>query len=231
MMISLSLALPQPRGGGGSSPATVPLYQMVPSRSQEAETIAWSPTGVSVSVSAISTPYGDGQFLRKLAETAVTGSHNVYTPNAISYTAGTAYTHFVDMRAGERNWVKLRPTMNAFDFSNATVNFDLSTGTVGLIGSAITSAEVLSLGNSVYRCIFRATATATGTGGMAIDLRTSNAAGAATAYAGTLGSGAYIGGVQVSSGTTLRPYQRVAAAGVYSQPAIPGVQDAATVVP
>ena len=123
----------------------------------------WSKSATTITENDIVSPDGN-ENASKIVETTATSNHFVYySLNNISYVSGTTYTQSAVLKKGTRQYVQLLGTSVAFG-ANAYANFDLSDGTVGNVGSGVSSTTVENLGNGWYRCSMTADAINTASG-------------------------------------------------------------------
>lgn len=164
---------------------------------------AWAKTNSTITANTIVSPDGTLD-ADKLVETATTNLHYIsQTP-----TTGTSDTFTLTCyaKAAERRIVELRiGDVGYSSGSRVYATFDLSTGTVGTIGSVTatnTSQSIASVGNGFYRISVTATLSVTSTTTLAfVSLRTSTSAlSAGESYTGDGYSGIYIWGAQLEAG-------------------------------
>jgi hypothetical protein len=209
--------------------APVSVYTKVASYSQEIDNAAWTKAAATAPVTGFPTPYGDGQFARKLTDTATTAQHMVTIAATQSFVSGQTYGTFYDVCAAEHGYVQIAFNSTSHG-ATAWATYNLNAGTVGNTGAGAVSPQILALGNGWYRCVLFAVATATTTA-QPPHLGFCGNANAATrlpSYLGA-GAGAYVAGFTLFDGAVLRPYQRVSASTLdITEPAIAGVQTGAT---
>lgn len=191
--------------------ANQPLYvkaQNLLTYSEQIDVANWTKVVVTASVNVITAP--DGTLTaEKLEEVAATNFHMVR--QTISLANNTQYTMSAYFKLEERKFVELAPFIGGVGGVNAY--FNLETGAItNVVGTnwVVNSTLLTFVGNGWCRCSITFT---TGTGGSAfIDYRLAPSAGVNN-YAGTLGSGVYMWGAQLQTGT-LSTYQRTEGAAI-----------------
>jgi hypothetical protein len=151
-------------GGGATQNGLLIEEQRVNSvtHSEEFDNAAWIKSGaggVTITANDILAPDGTITADKMMAD-AVSGEH--YAEDSISFSAGT-YTHSVFAKAGEYNYIRLRPVHVGASEGNTSLADYLLTGdgTATLGAGAGTSASIESYGNGWYRCIITFTVTGT----------------------------------------------------------------------
>ena len=164
-------------------------------RSEEFNDASWGKVGSSITENTIVAPAGTltGDYV---VETATTGSHRV--SQTFSAVSGTAYTQSVFAKAGARSFIQL--FLDSVQFGvNAFANFNLSTGTIGTVGSSAT-ATITPVGNGWYRCTITVTASSTSSSVAYYQIITSATSARVETYTGDGFSGIYIWGAQLEAG-------------------------------
>ena len=163
--------------------------------SEQLDNVSWSTSAVSFTANATVAPDGTTT-ADKMAET-VTGSaiQHLIVQSIGTVSIGAVYTSSIYAKAGERTCISV--TANA----EAYIVFDLVAGT---IFQGASQATMTAVGNGWYRCC--ATFTKTNTNGNFYYLTWDNAGGGLNNYIGTVGSGLYIWGAQVETGTSATSY-------------------------
>ncbi len=158
---------------------------------------AWTTTRAVVSANFITSPT---TLLNadKLVETNETGAHHIN--KSLSFTAGTAYTLSVYLKAGERTIARLQfgNTGGVFTPSTNGAYFNVGNGTVFGVGST-TKASITNVGNGWYRCSITSVAQSTGTDQVFLPFLVSS--GTTTSYTGDNTSGLYVWGSQLEAGS------------------------------
>lgn len=168
--------------------------------------IAWSTTNASVVSNTNETldPFGNYN-ADKISETSASGNH--FIANAtMSIVSGTTYTGsvFYKKSASSPDWIQIAfSTLGLAGFAN----FNLSTGTIGNVGSGCT-AQIQSLGNGWYRCSLTQTSTASGTSGGPVLVFTNNTNSLTryVIYAGNTNTSIYAFGAQFEAGAYATTY-------------------------
>lgn len=150
----------------------------------------WTKIGASVSANAVNAV--DGTLSAdKIVEGASTGRHDA-SSNAVT-AAATQYTASMYLKAGERNWVKLR--LGASGILEGAW-FDLATGAIGTINAGY-SASIRDEGGGWYRCSVTFTAPA---GNIFVGIHPCAVDGSIN-YTGNGTSGIYAWGAQLEAGS------------------------------
>jgi len=168
--------------------------------------IAWSTTNASVVSNTNETldPFGLNN-ADKISETSVSGIHFIANVT-MSIVSGTTYTGsiFYKKSASSPDWIQIAfSTLGLAGFAN----FNLSTGTIGNVGSGCT-AQIQSFGNGWYRCSLTQTATASGTSGGPVLVFTNNTKLLTryVNYAGNTNTSIYAFGAQFEQGSYATTY-------------------------
>jgi hypothetical protein len=133
----------------------------------------------------------------KITGDGTSGQH--YVLQSANYTSGTAYTCSIFAKADTNNYIQL--ILGAAPFGSANYcNFDLSDGSIGTTGPAISDEFIEDYGDGWYRIGFSATAVSTGSGNFFPTLVTSSSAtffesnsttGSVFLYGGMVEQGSY----------------------------------------
>jgi hypothetical protein len=185
-------------------------------RTEEFDNAAWTKAGASVTANSVVAPDGTTT-ADTLIESATTGGHRVEQ----TFAAGIAsYRWSVYARANQRSVLQLFFDSTLFGV-NAFANFDLSSGTLGTVGSAAV-ASIETVGSSFYRLTLVAAATTAGTGTAFAAMATSTTTGRNPSYTGDGTSGLYLWGADLRLATDAAyPYQRVVTATDYADVGVP----------
>lgn len=172
--------------------------------SEDLVNAAWgASTEVTVSSNVVAAPNGTVT-ADKVIEAANTGAHRVLRSN-VSVNA-VSHTTSMYAKAAERTWLFMQ---NPYE-TNAQAWFNLSTGTIGTIGSGAT-ATMQSVGNGWYRCSITATSTIS----IATTYFGPTTGNGVITYTGDGTSGIYIWGAQLSVGPYPLDYTPTTSAAVY----------------
>lgn len=167
-------------------------------RSQEFDNASWARVNLSVSVDSILAPNGDTS-AETLTDDAVSGQHNTGCAG-VTFSAATAYTFSVFLKAGTATWAQLRFDPGVPFPSGCFANFNLASGVVGTVG-ADASATIKAFPNGWYRCAVTSTADAGGGLYRAfVQLTNSTDAVIAVTYSGS-GQSLYAWGAQLEAGS------------------------------
>ena len=157
---------------------------------EQFDNAAWAKLNTTITADVTTSPDGTSN-ADKLTETGTTGLH--YAANTSNRT-GT-FTQSVYAKAAERTSVAFGLALNS-----SGVVFNLSNGTVTSTGVGWSNSTITPVGNGWYRCSATATLAASW---IYISPNTANS------YAGTAGSGIFIWGAQLETGSTATAYQCV----------------------
>lgn len=158
-------------------------------RSAELENAYWSKDNSSISANAAIAPDGTTA-MDKVVEAATTNTHGV--TRSVSFVSGTTYAIEFFAKAAGRDYVLANFPTAAFG-ANLSSFFNLAAGTLGTAGAGCTNF-IQHVGNSVYRCVSIAVATATAAGVPGIYLSPN---GATTSYLGDGSSGALLSDLSI----------------------------------
>ena len=151
--------------------------------------------GVSVNTTATTSPIGTSNGNKVIEDTSNSG-HTIRTsagtPNGFDIVS-------VYAKAAERSFIQLQSWADPA----SRVNFDLTNGVVSA-ASVATIYGIESVGNGWYRCY--ANVQASGGGTVGVGIITSGTSAWNENYLGNGTSGVYMWGLQVNTGTTLKPY-------------------------
>ena len=179
--------------------------------SQDFSNAAW--TKASTTITANSTTAPDGTTTASTVTASGGGIINRVAQTSIS---GTFMFSFY-AKANTQNFIQLNQNAS----SNYFANFDLSTGTVGTVGSS-TTATITSVGSSWYRCTMTVTSATSGVLGLYV-IDSSTAAAFATT---TSTSNFYIWGAQLEQRSSLTAYTATTTQAITNY--IPALQTAAS---
>lgn len=171
-------------------------------RSSEFDNSAWGNVGVTVAPDTVVAPNGT-LTADKLVENTGDSRHD--TNQYVTVVAGV-YTYSQYVKAGERNWVKLR--LGPIGVLTGAW-FNLATGVVGAVDTGYT-ASIVAVGAGWYRCSITTTLPA---GGAAPSVFIAPSDGVSV-YQGDGTSGIYIWGAQVEAGEFPTSYIPTAASQV-----------------
>jgi hypothetical protein len=158
----------------------------------------------SITASAAIAPDGTPS-ASKLVEAAGASTHYMDL-NARSYTASTAYTYSIYVKAAERTSVMIFFYGDNAVFANKSVHVNLTTGTIAYTGAGITSS-IQNVGNGWYRIIATGTAAASATGYIGLYLSTAPGSSDGTvSYTGNGVSGVYVWGAQLEAASSVGNY-------------------------
>jgi hypothetical protein len=189
-------------------------------QSQNLLNATWTNNATTVSATLYTDPLG-GTTANNLIETATTNSH--FITGTVSVTSGINYTFSAYLKIGvgatAPNFVQL--SLSTGGFASGYGNFNISTGALGAT-SGLVSSSITSVGSGWYRCSITATATATGSGGIAIIgfTNNNNALGRLPSYAGAITSDVLVWGTQFEVGSTLNNYVATTTTAVYGTPTL-----------
>ena len=159
--------------------------------SEAFDNASWTKARVSIVTGAQANPVNGLFNAQKLMEdTSASISHLVYRSLGLS---GVPCVISIYAKPSGRNWFTI-----ATDTANTRVFFNVATGTLGTIGSAVT-ATITAVGNGWYRCAIYGTFSGNVYFGTAPADNT-------VSYTGDGNSGVYIYGAQLSNSASLDPY-------------------------
>lgn len=119
-----------------------------------------------------------------IVELTTTNNHGIIS-SANSYTSGVTYTTSFFVKAGTATVIQFRFPSTRFS-ATAYGNFNVGSGVVGSMGSAITSSGIINVGGGIYLCWLSAPSTVTGSGQTAFQLTNNNASATKSpSYLGT----------------------------------------------
>jgi hypothetical protein len=157
--------------------------------SQDFTNAAWVKDGSTATANAATSPDGTSN-ADKLFETATTDFHRVFG-STISVTSGTAYTASIFVKAAEVTTFAIELRLTA----------SVGTAIFNLVAETATNGGIIQdYGNGWYRCIFTATATATGNGRPFFYIKQ------ASSYAGNASNGILIYGASLEAGSYSTSY-------------------------
>jgi hypothetical protein len=125
-------------------------------RSQEFDDAAWFKTNIAVAANTGETTAPDGtSTAEKLTSNAGSAQHYLQRSTGyVSVINGLTYAFSVFVKAGTETVVQLAAGNAPAFGTNAFVNFDLTAGTTGTVGSAASNASIVAVGNGWYRISF-----------------------------------------------------------------------------
>ena len=162
------------------------------SRSQEFDySTDWVSTGVTVAANATTAP--DGTLTADtLNESTALANHSI--GRAFNMATGTTYVFSVFIKSNGRPYVLVRT-------NTASSEFDLSTGTVSVIGTG--SPTITKFGNGWYRCAIQFVSNGSN---VTPTVLMKDSIGGAVNYTGNGASGVYVWGAQVEAGAFATSY-------------------------
>lgn len=161
--------------------------------SQEFDNAAWSKQGLIVTSNFAAGL--DGTITAdKLIENAVNTVHLIDS-NFSSITSGITYTSSVYAKAAERSVILIQ---NQGVLGAEYANFNLSSGSISLLGAGATRATIQNVGNGWYRCSLTSTAVSNGLGFIRIYIQNSLTGNGG--YQGDGTSGIFLWGAQLEEG-------------------------------
>ncbi|SHF52040.1 hypothetical protein SAMN02745157_2288 [Kaistia soli DSM 19436] len=150
---------------------------------------SWTKTRTSVTIGATTGPDGTTSGQKLVAASSSAATHTIGS-NGTALTAGNPVTASIYAKAAELSWIGVSISGQA----NSLTFFNLATGAVGTIGTAIATARIVPAGNGWYRCILSMVAVSTASTGISMRLATGDAA---DTFAGDGTSGIYLFGGQI----------------------------------
>lgn len=160
----------------------------------------WTKTNVTITDNAATSPEGVDNAVQITGD-GTSGQH--YVLQSANYTSGTTYTCSIFAKADTHNYIQLIIGAAPFGSTNYC-NFDLSDGSIGTTGSAISDEFIEDYGDGWYRIGFSATAVSTGSGNFFPTLVTSDSAPFLESNS-TTGS-VFLYGAQVEAGSYATSY-------------------------
>ena len=154
------------------------------------DTSQWTDSGITYSVNYIISPDGTLNGSKAIINDTITSS-DTRPMTSVAVTSGTNYVFSVFGKADEFDMINLDFSNSAF--SNVSVDYNLTNGTVTFVAGSPVSQGVEDYGNGWYRCYVVATAIATTTTALIIRLD-DNPTGDGT-------KGLYLWGSQVEQGS------------------------------
>jgi hypothetical protein len=185
-------------------------------RSEEFDNALWVKAGVTVTANTATAPNGTTT-ADKVIPSAVTSSFKELQQNIV-VTAGVNYTFSYYVKADGYSFVQF--VGSSGQFGTFSVNYDLSTGTETAFvtgSSTITQRSITDAGSGWYRISVTATALATGSGRVAVDIIPASNSLRAVSWAGDGTSGVLMWGAQAEAVT----YQTTA--GTYNSTSPPNL--------
>jgi hypothetical protein len=136
-------------------------------RSQEFDDAAWFKTNIAAAANTGDTTAPDGtSTAEKLTSNAGSAQHYLQrSTGLVSVINGLTYAFSVFVKAGTETVVQLAAGNAPAFGTNAFVNFDLTAGTTGTVGSAASNASIVAVGNDWYRISFTCPAIANNANG------------------------------------------------------------------
>ncbi len=148
----------------------------------------WTKNRTAVTLNAATSPDGASNGSKLVASSGTAASH-IMQSNGSSLASGSPVTVSIYAKAAELSWIGIGPTNQ----TNAVAFFNLATGAVGTVQSAVTSARMVPAGNGWYRCIVTMVANTTVSTGLLLFLCSADNT---TSFAGDGTSGVYLYGGQ-----------------------------------
>jgi hypothetical protein len=162
----------------------------------------WTKNGTTIGINTTIAPNGT-----LTADTITRNGSSQFNPLSenVSVISGLNYTFSVYAKKDTNDFIQIFSTVALFT-GNFFANFDLNTGVVGTVGSAILGASISSVGNGWYRCAVSGPAVASGNSNcFAMSLVT--LASASRAQSNTLTTSVFLWGAQAVEGTSALDYQ------------------------
>jgi hypothetical protein len=208
-------------------PGTTAWRRNLLTRTEEFDNAAWVPPSGSVTFgSEVSGPFGSP--VKKWVEQNATGFHR----RSQTITGLTTATFFVVAKAAERSWIGIWQNGAAAGWPNNTsrVSFNLSSGSLGTVGSGWSNAFITHLGDGWYLC---GASAGGGTGGFQASIGIQEGDNV-NSYAGNGSSGLYVAAAQLEPGSTATNYQRITDVNteiIANSPGLTLFQDATGTIP
>lgn len=175
-------------------------------RTEEFNVVAWVKISTTVTADSVVAPNGTTT-ADTITAVAATSGH--YTGQIISTVlSATVYTVSVYARAGTNNFIQIARDGDAQNYAN----FDLSSGSVGTVGTKTTAPAPVSVGGGWYRCSATFDSTSTSGTGHRFYIVNSSTAAFAQSWAAAGTETVYLWGAQLELGGTATAYQKVVTA-------------------
>ena len=168
-------------------------------QSSSFDSATWTKTALTVTANTTISPSGI-QDADTILGNGTSSSRGV--SQIISVTSGTTYSTSFYVKKNTNNFVQILFSGAIFS-TNVWANFDLNSGVLGSVGSAAT-ASIESVGDGWYRCTIVATATATSSNSLFLNLVTS--ATSIRNESNTLSTSVYLWGFQSEAGAYATSY-------------------------
>jgi hypothetical protein len=177
--------------------------------SESFDNATWAKTNIAAAANTGDTTAPDGtSTAEKLTSNAGSAQHYLQrSTGLVSVINGLTYAFSVFVKAGTEAVVQLTAGNASAFGTNAFVNFDLTAGTTGTVGSAASNASIVAVGNGWYRISFTCPAIANDANGNFLLGFTNNntTAGRITTFNAAGTEDFYAWGAQLNVGS-LQPY-------------------------
>jgi hypothetical protein len=174
-------------------------------QSEDFTNASWFKIAVTATSNATIAP--DGALTAdKISETATTSEHGV---NQITSTISGPHTISMYVKAAERNIIDLSIFQNGGNFPYYAIGVDLTTGQTRIFtgsGGLSYSNTVTNVGNGWWRISVSGTTNVTAALTFLLAIRTGTVNNPVNSYLGVAGSGVYVWGAQLTTGSVLQPY-------------------------
>jgi len=171
----------------------------------------WNESAATISTNTVANPVNGAVTADTLHEDD-TGATSHYVRDANTLLAAEVYTASVYVKAINRDWVFLQLQTTVFA-ATTNVSYDLSTGTVGVVGSGATGGTITDVGDGWYRLTITATTATAGSEFFAIYLAEGDND---VTFDGLDQDSIYIFGAQVNIGATALTYTPTTTAAVWT---------------
>ena len=174
--------------------------------SEQFDNAAWAKTAVTVTANTNAAPNGEVT-ADSIVETTATSNHRVtrtFTPES-----GVTYTASIYAKKGALPLARdfFQMAFQAAQFgSNSYVNFNVSNGTLGVVGAGASNAFIEPVGDGWYRCGFSDTSTASAASTFWTSLIESDSTGIIPSYAGSTDANMLFWGAQLESNAAATTY-------------------------
>jgi hypothetical protein len=128
-------------------------------QSESFDNASWTKSNTTVTANSTTSPDGNTTADTFTGDGSL-NSKGVLQTGASSLINGTVYTTSIYAKKNTNNFIQITGSTAPYSTINVFANFDLNSGVVGTIGSAVT-ATITNVGNGWYRCTMTATATVT----------------------------------------------------------------------